>query len=114
MTCSKCPEPAEHIIVYGCLQGHIFDTAACETHALELTTALDREKLTPPAGMHSRLATCPECGDTIAEYQAKPINPDSTTESLTELTATLQHTEQGIITLKETIQELRRTLGENT
>ena len=98
--CSQCTRPAEHIIVYGCLEGHLYDTLDCGYHMRQLTGRPDR-------------VACLECGDIIAEYQTKPVNPEPG-DTLETLTTTTQQLEHGIITLGEAMQELSEMLGENT
>jgi len=62
-------------------------------------------------GRPDRVA-CLECGDIIAEYQTKPVNPLN--DTLETLTTTTQQLEHGVITLGEAMQELSEMLGENT
>jgi hypothetical protein len=102
-TCSLCNNPADYILVCGCLNLHIHDTITCQQHMLELTAIFEHRE--QDNLMH--LTRCRNCSGTIEEYLFKPT-PYLRAAAETQQLAT--HVATGMITIQEAIDSLNLML----
>jgi hypothetical protein len=102
-TCGLCDNPADYILVYGCLNLHTHDTITCQQHMLELTAIFEHRE--QDNLMH--LTHCRNCGGTTEEYLFKPIL-NLRAAAKTQQLAT--HVATGILTMQEAIDSLNLML----